>query len=763
MTFRRLRRAQALSLLLLLSPPSNSAQETTGTATTTYDFIVTSTPSSLITTPTIVSSPVVSPPSSNPVLSPSSPTPTSTSIHVPTPTPGADTSIPCGCPGSTQQCFYGGQGELDDSVYSHNDAQYVGPYCGPPISPNSVPRNKSIFNPDPEHPEAPDLELTDDELDAYKSLELEFLASILQNPFQGEKPLDLPYCGLTPESVGSGTKTREKRGLTWKKVFKGAKKMVTPPKRPTPPVICPRSPPRLSIPVQFNVITTNQTNNFLISNQVVTDAIANLNDAYKGMGVTFSQKGTIFRKWKTAASASSLADIHKFARVNYSDKALIKRVMTDQTFRRGVSSQEVNIFLVEEIVTGLKNETTTGFCYYPGGDIDGCVVTFDSLKGVSLLDSDTDADRTMVHEVGHWFGLKHTFDDPKQADCTGNNRIATIPQYPYSKRFQTLQDRCPVGKTPLPPVLQVNWMSYSPKAGETCIVGTDVGCMDGWDKPFVQEQAASAYTQFYAIRGGSGKKYNNCFGPHEDVLKFQKRGLAPPHPKTPSLYRRLLEHRARQPTKRDLLEQRPHVVEELMAICSTPWAPGEDPIINAVIPDRDSGLAPPYPTGNFSVSGPTVTLSDGDIGVGVPVTLTVTKSDGGVQVQTTTIGIATHRETSSSYVTPTGSWQNEVEDGAKKTVSWIKAHGSLVGGLVAAVVLAILAGLALCCCRKKRNRGRNEWRPNQGPMYSRYTGGPAYSRANAGEEGFPLNPYQSAPPQFPQQTNYYDQWGGSRM
>lgn len=126
------------------------------------------------------------------------------------------------------------------------DGQF--PYCGPEIQ--KVPDGSTVgqdFAPDDlVFVKPPDPELSDEDLETFKTLELSTLATLLENPLQGEEPISLPYCAAAP----SPGRLREKRSLIGD-LFKGRK-------RPTPPVFaqCPPNPPRLNIQVQFTVVTT---------------------------------------------------------------------------------------------------------------------------------------------------------------------------------------------------------------------------------------------------------------------------------------------------------------------------------------------------------------------------------------------------------------------------------------------------------------------------------------------------------------------------
>ncbi|KAL8660471.1 MAG: hypothetical protein Q9202_006507 [Teloschistes flavicans] len=91
---------------------------------------------------------------------------------------------------------------------------------------------------------------------------------------------------------------------------------------------------------------------------------------------------------------------------------------------------------------------------------DGCNVLLASMPGGGM--QEYDQGKTAVHEVGHWFGLLHTFQDTTCASSDGGDYIDDTPQE------ATSTSGCPVGKDSCPASPGVdpvnNYMDYSSDA-----------------------------------------------------------------------------------------------------------------------------------------------------------------------------------------------------------------------------------------------------------------------------------------------------------
>lgn len=84
----------------------------------------------------------------------------------------------------------------------------------------------------------------------------------------------------------------------------------------------------------------------------------------------------------------------------------------------------MNIWVVNEIEDNDANGGIQGYAYFPfNSPLDGIVVLYNAIGTVGNLKPNTNLNRTVTHEVGHYFALYHTFHNT--SDCDSETSCAT--------------------------------------------------------------------------------------------------------------------------------------------------------------------------------------------------------------------------------------------------------------------------------------------------------------------------------------------------
>ncbi len=224
-----------------------------------------------------------------------------------------------------------------------------------------------------------------------------------------------------------------------------------------------------------------------VRQRLATSQIAALNIAYRPANIVFAANPatyTIRNDWATDANSTSMK----------------------QALRKG-TYKDLNVYFQTNLSTAPYTyspaSTLLGYCTLPtqitytngqGGQteypaidyaIDGCNVLAGSMPGSPAPISGYNEGKTAVHEVGHWFGMLHTFQGNTCAPTDGGDYIDDTPQEGVS----TIG--CPKGKdscsrTPgLDPIN--NYMDYSTDACYT---------------QFTPDQQARMVSMFQMYRAG---------------------------------------------------------------------------------------------------------------------------------------------------------------------------------------------------------------------------------------------------------------------
>jgi hypothetical protein len=198
-----------------------------------------------------------------------------------------------------------------------------------------------------------------------------------------------------------------------------------------------------TIPVAFHVVYIDQGFGFtfgLLSQADVQNQIDALNAAFAPSGISFTLAQTSFtnnQEWFLHAPGTVAERNMKLA------------LGAD-------SSKFLNIYSTGATFTGLLGYATFPWNRRRAPELDGVVISYDSIPGGTFPYDEGD---TAVHEVGHWCGLYHTF----QGGCSRRNDVvADTPAeaQPFFGCSFLQPDTCPApGLDPI-----FNYMDYSDDA-----------------------------------------------------------------------------------------------------------------------------------------------------------------------------------------------------------------------------------------------------------------------------------------------------------
>jgi len=170
------------------------------------------------------------------------------------------------------------------------------------------------------------------------------------------------------------------------------------------------------------------------------DQLQVLNDDYAPSGV----------KFRLIAVSRTVDPEWAFGTGNRTDLLEMKKALRQGDYKT------LNLYFMTSPGPGLLGQCTFPDDFEPESDDfyqDGCILLQSTVPGGASVDADLG--RTATHEVGHWFGLFHTF----QGGCEGGDMVDDTPaQDTQSRGCQVGKDTCldQEGEDPIH-----NFMDYS--------------------------------------------------------------------------------------------------------------------------------------------------------------------------------------------------------------------------------------------------------------------------------------------------------------
>lgn len=223
-----------------------------------------------------------------------------------------------------------------------------------------------------------------------------------------------------------------------------------------------------TIPVVFHIIHTNGPEN--ISREQILDQLRVLNNDFNLLN---GNKNKLRSAFSGLAADCQIKFVLAKIDPNGNCTEGINRVYSSSGVQMDMSTEKVkslinwnfrkylNVWVVSSISGGVEGGEVLGYACFPwatNASRDGIVMKANRIGTIGTAVA-SDSGRTLTHEVGHWLGLYHTFQD----GCTGGDQIDDTP--PVNGTF--VNASCPSSGNscnndfPDLPDMWENYMDYS--------------------------------------------------------------------------------------------------------------------------------------------------------------------------------------------------------------------------------------------------------------------------------------------------------------
>ncbi|MBI1266294.1 MAG: PKD domain-containing protein [Cryomorphaceae bacterium] len=231
-------------------------------------------------------------------------------------------------------------------------------------------------------------------------------------------------------------------------------------------------------PVVFHIIhegePIGQSSN--ISDAQIFSAIDALNEDFRkiagsngdGNGVDVGFEFCLASRDPSGNSTTGIVRVDGSSIPNYAEQGIraTGSVGADEATVKALSTwpreQYINIWVVNEIEDNNASSGIQGFAYFPiNNPIDGIVMLHNAVGTTGNIKPSTALNRTLSHEVGHFFGLYHTFHLTN--DCTSESNCTTQGDRVCDTPPTILASSC--GNPACSGTQQVeNYMDYTPES-----------------------------------------------------------------------------------------------------------------------------------------------------------------------------------------------------------------------------------------------------------------------------------------------------------